>query len=74
MLKKSWLILESGCPRVPFYNEGNLDKSSWGDTSSTTAMPGSGTDDLESDLNYKTVYEEKSNKSLNDRSNNVMAE
>lgn len=37
-------------------------------------MLGSGTDDLESDLNYKTVYEEKSNKSLNDRSNNVMAE
>lgn len=37
-------------------------------------MPGSGTDDLESDLNYKTVYEEKSNRGLNDQSNNVMSE
>lgn len=74
MLKKSWLILESGCPRVPFYDKGNLDNSSWGDMSSTTAMAGSGTDDLKSDLNYKTVYEEKSNRGLNDQSNNVMAE
>lgn len=42
--------------------------------SSATAMARSGTDDLKSDVSYKTVYEEKSKRGLNDQSNNVMAE
>ena len=42
--------------------------------SGATPMVGSGTDDLESDLNYKTVCDKKSKRGLNDQSNNVMAE
>lgn len=41
---------------------------------SANAMANSGSDELKSDLGYKTTQKEKSKRSLNDQSNNAPAE